>query len=404
LCAEGNLTKHDFSYYVKKDFLYIQTTTKTKGGSMFQWLKGIFSPVTKENSSHDGLNQVPFDRTDSIEGCVSAYVNAPKEGSSESRIMEKILKLARSFDDWRKIYDSVSPQSTLGKLSSQKMQETASSPSELKVIFRRKIVDVPAQTALGQRILAGISSFDDAKDFAILASGQSISGIDELIEARLEELSGSFDGWLQLVEGSPGKSSLEELATKKALEKSTDLDGMVKVYRATASDTEAEKLALDSIKEFHGSYSEWVSVLEDGVSDELDEVARRKIAATITDTDYLVDAENHLTDDEKPLVIEALKKLNLDKDEIRDLVDDNNIGGVIAEAIFEWLFETAETLTDFVWLHLNHVDDITSELEAKLVEAIQSKATKGELQLMKLIADEDSALWSVADEGLSKRD
>ena len=160
-------------------------------------------------------------------------------------------------------------------------------------------------------------------------------------------------------------------------------------------------MVFESIKSADAPFGEWSSILDNGSQDEIEKLARVRLVEKIADVDDLKASDSYLGDDDVASILVAIKRLGLKRNDLEDILDDMGSCTVV-EAVLTHLIDTASSVVEVVGLYIHHSEITTGDQDAKLSEKLKSLATKSELGLIDLLAEEGSSLQEIANEALGE--
>ena len=209
--------------------------------------------------------------TSSIEGCLRAYTSAVSGSNIEQVAIEKIKKLARTFDDWILVIQSISPTSDLGKYALEQLPLTACTFDDWQQVYSI-CSDSVHSTALEKMAATAHSREEQICVYTLAPEG---SAIRASMLSALKSQAKSIDDWTALCESSEG--DLQKFAASMVVEQTPDaiedLSNLLS-YNAISDNPELNEKVLSRIRALKLPFDKWISVAEDGnLPDEVRSIA-----------------------------------------------------------------------------------------------------------------------------------
>lgn len=366
-----------------------------------------------------------------VRECLGAYAIAKEGELPAERVLDRLKKIARSFDDWLDAMTYVGQESELGKSISELLMTMSLSFEQWQQVYRALSAETVRTQVMGKMLpLAGTLSdlehlYDLARDrtlredilkrMAPLARtleekvrvydlSAEDSPIREAISRELMLMAKSFGDWERILDQSDSESALERFAAARLVEsapgKLSDLANLLS-YEAISRNDQLRNSVLLRLKQAQASFEEWKDVLEgseDG-SDFEHVAASMLVGKASEDPKILVDVLDFdcIYDDSelREVVLEKLRHTHASFGIWKDIHSERDEVGEVA---VEKMIETATTVDELLEVAEMTDGDRDDETDAKFVEKFKSSFGANETDCRKVLDDydEEHVLFSVA--------
>ena len=220
--------------------------------------KDTLKSVPAKTHDADVLLQKLIDSTD-IFDCIRAYTSAMGGTVIEQRALDKIKKLARSFEDWKSIFNSVSPASSLGSYALAQLLTTARAFTDWQYVYSICSSDDTRLVAL-EKIAAVAHTREE--QIQVYEMSPENSSIKALMLSTLKSQAKSLEEWKDILDSSNG--DLERFAMAMVVELTANkIDDLIYLLSHNSIDDKTEEKILSRIRGLKMSIEDWTRVAED---------------------------------------------------------------------------------------------------------------------------------------------
>ena len=346
--------------------------------------------------------------------CLKVYTTAMPGSELEKQALEKIKKLARSFDDWLMIFQSVSPVSSLGILSLSELASAARTFEEWHTIHIHCEKNPVSLSALGRMAVLAHSKEEQVIVYGLApAESQLKTSMFGVLKSQVR----GFEDWEALLDSSEGELAKFAATIVIDLAPEGDLESIAGLlsHSAVQSDPDLTEKVLGKLRTAVASFDDWVKLYGNAEDDDVKQLALSKLIDGIDSVDRLIAVEEAVQNDDQDDAFDKLFKpkaqtILVTDDACRRIVENYYAEGSLFVTAFEWLLGQATDTRGCFDLYVSLLEDWKTEggetsdmLLEKTTEKMLSVANQTEMLIMSKLSDDFGDLSSEAKSRLVKK-
>ncbi|MEN9614050.1 MAG: hypothetical protein RLZZ347_357 [Candidatus Parcubacteria bacterium] len=367
---------------------------------LWNWLFGGTPPKKTDPQTEEAHLRDELMRTTSLSDCLTIYRQALPASELETAASSKIAKLAITFVNWETVARFLTPKDTLFLKAVESMFQLAGTCPQMEIVARLCPPEIAVRTKALEKLAEKAKSFDEW--LVIFSLALPDSDLSRRAEAEVERQATTLKQWEEIWNNT-SDPVLENKALEMRLAKSSTLAELSAVYTDAPEGSPIEAQVEDRFRATTASFDDLLAFYQNGDEDgnrweSLLEIVLSWLLAKAKDQDELLSVYEVCADgddqDDGKLVLEEMGKRPFTKaiwDEIRKNADN---GSSLESYAIRKLVTFAEDVNDLLALYLDCLenDDTDSDVLTELMEAVLSKATRREIQIIALLTDNELSL------------
>ena len=227
-------------------------------------------PIQDQNAALQQLIE-----TVSLPECIRAYVSAVGGSPVERLAIDKVKKLARTFEDWMLVYGAISPVSVLGNYAFEQLPLTAVTFDDWQRVYLSCSSNGPRSEAALQKMAAIAHSREEqVKVYNLAPEG---SQMEQSMFAALKLQAKTLDEWETIYDSSEGE--LRRFAAGMMVDLApNDVSVIDSLLSHDPDDADLKDRSFAKIRSLSLPLSDWIDVVNDvDISDRVRNLAMEKV-------------------------------------------------------------------------------------------------------------------------------
>jgi hypothetical protein len=339
-----------------------------------------------------------------VTDCIHLYQKSASGSTDEASVIEKINRIALTFEDWDNVFDNVATDSSLASRAIERMSNLAQSFDQWGELIGQLSKDA-SLAPVRERCLSEMSKLAGSlSEWRSIYDEASSGQVKSLAMRNIVAAAKKENAWDDAISDLSDDDPLRDMVASERAGSLQTLEECESLYDELSADSPYLDRVLEKIATCTEPLADWVTMYDnrsdvDRLTDTLlaGMIAR---ASTVEDWISVVESTDNV-DDDRDKVREILGKISWSKEQWEAFRSDSPSDGGHEDFASLKLLQYCDDLGDTIELYITCRDEFSLDDETmdKLREAIISKATASELKILDLLSGDDD-LQSLAHQKL----